>query len=142
MFGFTFYLFSFLLSYFDRKRFIVPNVILSTCFLLLMFFGYFEQQLNIYSFVVSILVLLFFIILMLLKPTMILGGGDIKYMMLVAIYLNPILFPMFLLVTGLVQTIFLVYKQYYKRRRVAPMVPAMFIAVIIVELLFSLGVYP
>jgi len=142
MFVFTFYLFSFLLSYYDCKKFIVPNVILSTCFLLLIFFGYFEHQLNIYSFVVSILVLLFFIILMLLKPTMILGGGDVKYMMLVAIYLNPLLFPMFLLITGLVQTIFLVYKQYYKKRRVAAMVPAMFSSVVIVELLFSLGIYP
>ena len=142
MFYFTFYLFSFLLSYYDCRRFIVPNIILSTCFLLLIFFGYFEQQLNIYSFGISILVLLFFIALMLLKPTMILGGGDIKYMMLVAIYLNPMLFPLFLLTTGIVQTIFLVYKQYYKRRRIAPMVPAMFISVVIVELLFVFGIYP
>ena len=79
---------------------------------------------------------------MLLKPTMILGGGDIKYMMLVAIYLEPILFPMFILITGVVQTLFLVYKQYYKKRRVAPMVPAMFLAVVITEILFIFSIYP
>ena len=79
---------------------------------------------------------------MLLKPNMILGGGDIKYMMLVAVYLNPLLFPLFLLTTGVVQTVFLIYKQYYKKRRVAPMVPAMFISVGIVELLFIFGIYP
>ena len=142
MFGLVFYIFSFLLSYLDCRKFIVPNVILATCFLLLMFFGYFEHQLNIYSFGISILVLLFFIVLMLLKPNMILGGGDIKYMMLVAVYLNPLLFPLFLLTTGIVQTVFLIYKQYYKKRRVAPMVPAMFISVGIVELLFIFGIYP
>lgn len=142
MFTFTFYIFSLLLSYFDCKRFIVPNVILATCFLLILFFGYFEDRLNIYSFIVSFLVLLFFILIMMIKPKMILGGGDIKYMMLVAVYLNPLLFPLFLLTTGIVQTIFLVYKQYYKKRRVAPMVPAMFISVVVVELLFTFGIYP
>ena len=142
MFSFVFYLFSFLLSYLDYKRFIVPNIILVTCFLLLLFFGFFEQQLNIYSFLISILVLLFFTGLILLKPTMILGGGDIKYMMLVAIYIKPMLFPMFLLVTGIVQTLFLLYKQLYKKRRVAPMVPAMFIAVFITEVLFIFNIYP
>ena len=141
MFTFTFYLFSFLLSYLDCTRFIVPNVILTTCLVLLLFFGYFEQQLNIYSFILSISVLLFFIFLMLLNPTMILGGGDIKYMMLVAIYIEPILFALFILVTGIVQTIFLIYKQYYKKRRVAPMVPAMFISVFITEMLYLYDIY-
>lgn len=117
-------------------------MIMFTSFILLMFFGIVEQQLNIYSFAVSISVLLFFIILLILKPKMILGGGDIKYMMLTALYLKPFLFPLFLLTTGLVQTGFLIYKQYYKKRRIAPMVPAMFSAVIITEILYFLGIYP
>ena len=142
MYSTVFYIFSFLLSYLDCKKFIVPNIILATCFLLLLFFGFFENKLNAYSFIISGVVLLFFIILMLLKPTMILGGGDIKYMMLVAIYIKPILFPMFILVTGIVQTIFLIYKQFYKKRRVAPMVPAMFISVVITEILFIFSIYP
>jgi Flp pilus assembly protein protease CpaA len=73
---------------------------------------------------------------------MILGGGDIKYMMLVAVYLEPVLFPMFLLITGLVQTAFLVYKQYFKKRRIAPMIPAMFVAVVFTEILYFTGLYP
>ena len=73
---------------------------------------------------------------------MILGGGDIKYMMLVALFIPPILFPLFLLLAGVVQTLFLLYFQQIKKRRVAPMVPAMFLAVILSEIAFSLGVYP
>ncbi len=142
LFTFVFYLFSFIVSYLDCRYFTVPNILLATCALLLVFVGFFEQQLNIYSFVISISVLLFFVILILIKPTMILGGGDIKYMMLVAIYIKPMLFPLFILVTGIVQTIFLIYKQFYKRRRVAPMVPAMFISVIITEVLFIFNIYP
>lgn len=73
---------------------------------------------------------------------MILGGGDIKYMMLVGLYISPILFPLFLLCTGIIQTLFLFYFQKIKKRRVAPMVPAMFMAVILSEIAFKLGVYP
>lgn len=73
---------------------------------------------------------------------MILGGGDIKYMMLIALYLNPYLFPLFILLTGVVQTLFLLFFQKFKRRRVAPMVPAMFIATALSELANYLGVYP
>jgi Flp pilus assembly protein protease CpaA len=107
----------------------------------LFFFGYFEEKLHLYSFAISFFVLLLFVLLMVLKPKMILGGGDIKYMMVVAIYLEPILFPMFLLITGIIQTLFLLYKQLYKKRRVAPMVPAMFLSVGIVELLHYFGFY-
>jgi len=141
MFSVVFYTFSLLLSYLDCRYFKVPNILLLTCLLLLLLFGFYQQQLNIYSFGISILVLLFFVLILLLRPKMILGGGDIKYMMIVAVYLNPMLFPLFLLTTGIVQTLFLVYKQILKRRKVAPMVPAMFISVIICELIFSLGVY-
>jgi len=73
---------------------------------------------------------------------MILGGGDIKYMMLIALYLNPFLFSLFILLTGIIQTCFLIFFQKFKRRRVAPMVPAMFLAVILCELAFTIGVYP
>lgn len=90
---------------------------------------------------ISFFVLLFFVILMVIKPKMILGGGDIKYMMVVAIFLEPILFPLFILVTGIVQSLFLIYKQLYKKRRVAPMVPAMVLSVVITQLLHYFGLY-
>lgn len=62
---------------------------------------------------------------------MVLGGGDIKYIMVIAIFLEPILFPFFLITTGLTQSMFLIYAQYVKKKKVAPMVPAMLLAVII-----------
>lgn len=82
-----------------------------------------------------------FVIILLIMPKTILGGGDIKYMMVIAIYLEPILFPLFLLVTGIVQMLFLIFYQKYKKRRVAPMAPAMFIAVILSKIFFAVGLY-
>ncbi len=74
-------------------------------------------------------------------PTIILGGGDIKYIMVVALYLQPLLFPLFLLITGLMQMIFLIYFQKVKKRKTAPMAPAIFLAVILTDLLYKLGIY-
>lgn len=74
-------------------------------------------------------------------PKIILGGGDIKYIMVIAIYLEPLLFPLFILSTGMIQMFFLIYFQKVKKRRVAPMAPAIFLAVIISEILFQTGIY-
>lgn len=68
---------------------------------------------------------------MLVLPNMILGGGDIKYIMVIALYLEPLTFPLFILFTGITQTLFLLYFQKYKKRRTAPMAPAIFFAVIL-----------
>lgn len=135
MFSFSFYLFSSLLAYFDFKYFKVPNVLVSTLFILLLFFGFVEQQLNIYSFAIAISVLLFFVALLLLQPKMVLGGGDIKYIILVALYLEPLVFPYFLIITGILQSILLVIKQKVFKRRTAPMVPVIFLSVIICDIL-------
>lgn len=142
MFSISFYIFSFLLSYTDCTRYKIPNITIATSLLFLLIFGWFEGKLEFISFILSFAILIFFIILLIIMPKMILGGGDIKYMMLIAIYIQPILFPLFLLSTGIVQIFFLIYFQQIKKRRVAPMAPAMFLAVIVTELLFYLGVYP
>lgn len=142
LFSLFFYVFSIFLAYFDCKRFLVPNDLTYPLFALLLLFGYIESQINVYSIIILFTVLIFFVIIILINRTMILGGGDIKYMMLVALYLPPLLFPLFLLFTGIIQTLFLIFFQKFKRRRVAPMVPAMFIAVILCEIAFKLGVYP
>ena len=63
-------------------------------------------------------------------------------MMAIAIYIEPLLFPLFLLCTGIFQMFFLFYFQRIKKRRVAPMAPAMFLAVISVEFINKLGIYP
>ncbi len=125
MFEIIFYVFSILLAYLDYKKFIVPNNILLTLFIMLIIFGLFEDRLNINSFFISFALLILFSALMVLNQKMILGGGDIKYIMVVAIFLEPILFPFFLIITGIVQTIFLIYAQIVQKKQKAAMVPAM-----------------
>jgi Flp pilus assembly protein protease CpaA len=142
IFTLSFYIFSIFLSYTDCTKFKIPNLILGTLFLFLLVFGYFENQLNLYSFVVSLLILLFFVIILLVAPRMILGGGDIKYMMVIAIYLSPLIFPLFLLLSGIIQMLLLIFIQKFKRRKIAPMAPAMFIAVVVTELLTKYQIYP
>jgi Flp pilus assembly protein protease CpaA len=109
---------------------------------MLVIFGIFESKIYISSIILTLIVLLFFIVLLLLKPQLILGGGDIKYMMLVAFYLGVQAFALFLIITGILQTLALLYVQNVKKRRVAPMVPMMFLSVIIVEILIYLEIYP
>lgn len=142
LFTLSFYFLSVILVYFDCKRFLVPNEIIFSLFSLLIVFGIIEEQLTIYSFMVCLLILVFFVILLLVSKNIILGGGDIKYMMIVGLYIEPILFPLFLLISGILQTLFLLFFQKFRKRRIAPMVPAMFIAVILTQAAYKLEVYP
>ncbi len=57
--------------------------------------------------------------------------------MLVGLYLEPLSFPYFLIFTGITQTIFLIYFKNIKKRRVAPMAPAIFLAVILTKFIYS-----
>lgn len=141
IFHLSFFIFSVLISYTDCTRLRIPNITVITLFLFLVIFGFIENQLVLTSFIVSIIILIFFVIILLIMPKVILGGGDIKYMMIIAIYLNPLLFPLFLLLTGIIQMLFLIFYQKYKKRRVAPMAPAMFLAVIVSKIFFMLGIY-
>jgi Flp pilus assembly protein protease CpaA len=120
----------------------VPNKILALMTLLLLCFGLIEDKIYLSSFIVPSLILVFFIAMLLLFPKSILGGGDIKYMMVVGLFLPYVIFPLFLLVTGVLQTFVLLYKQKIKKRRVAAMVPIMFISVIITQLIVHFGFYP
>lgn len=133
MFTISFYIFSSFLSFTDYKKFLVPNNILIAMALMMIVFGLLNQNLYISSIVLSVLILLFFILLLLINPTQILGGGDIKYMMIVGLYLGVKLFPLFLIISGVLQTITLLYMKKIRKRRVAPMVPIMFFSVIIIE---------
>ena len=142
LFTLTFFFHSIILVYFDCKRRLVPNEIVVSLFFTLSVFGIVENRISIYSFVVCLLILFFFVIILLVSKNMILGGGDIKYMMAVGLFLEPLQFPLFLLISGILQTLFLLYFQKFRKRRVAPMVPAMFIAVIMTLLAYELEVYP
>ncbi|PLY04804.1 MAG: hypothetical protein C0625_15610 [Arcobacter sp.] len=142
LFTLSFYIFSLFLSFLDCTRYKIPNITLATLIIFLLIFGYLENKLNLYSFIISFTILIFFVIILLLMPKIILGGGDIKYMMVIAIYIEPFLFPLFLLLTGICQMIFLIYFQKIKKRKVAPMAPAMFLSVIVVEILYKVEIYP
>ena len=141
IFNISFFIFSILLSYLDCTKYKIPNITLFTLFIFLITFGFLENSINLYSFALALVILVFFVIILILMPKAILGGGDIKYIMVIAIYLEPILFPLFLLCTGLCQMLFLIYYQKVKKRRVAPMAPAIFLAVIICQSLNSFGFY-
>lgn len=134
LFTLFFYIFSFFLSFFDIKKRLVPNDLIYPLFIILLLFGFIENKINVYSIIILLLILLIFIILISIMPTIILGGGDIKYMMLVALFIPPLLFPLFLLITGIIQTFLLLYFQKIKKRRTAPMVPSMFLTVIFIQL--------
>ncbi len=109
--------------------------------LMLLVFGFLESKIYISSIILSLIILLFFVVIMLINRQLIIGGGDIKYMMIVGLYLGVSSFALFLIATGILQTLVLLYKQKVENRKIAPMVPIMFFSVIIVELLVKFGFY-
>jgi len=142
MFITLFYIFSLLLSYTDCTKFKVSNIFLLRMIIMLLFIGLIEEKIYISSFIVPTIILSFFVLLIILKPTMILGGGDIKYMMIIAFFLPYILFPLFLIVTGILQSLALLYTQQIKRRRIVAMVPIMFFSVVLTQIIALFGYYP
>ncbi|MDZ7818436.1 MAG: prepilin peptidase [Aliarcobacter sp.] len=111
MFVISFYIFSLFLSFTDFKKFLVPNDLIITLSLMLLIFGFLESKIYISSIVLSLVILIFFIIIMLINKKLIIGGGDIKYMMIVGLYLGVSSFALFLIITGLLQTLSLIYVQ-------------------------------
>ena len=142
MFTISFYVFSAFIAYIDYKMFRIPNIMTATLAIFLLIFGILEQTISKSSFVIPILVLLFFIGVMLINRQMILGGGDIKYYMVIGLYLDIFLFPLFLIVAGLLQTGALLYRQKVQKRKVVAMGPVIFLAVILTEIINATGVYP
>ncbi|MDD2291151.1 MAG: prepilin peptidase [Aliarcobacter sp.] len=134
-------MFSLFLSFTDFKKFLVPNDLIITMGLMLLVFGFFESKIYISSIILSLLILSFFIVIMLINRQFIIGGGDIKYMMIVGLYLGLSSFALFLIVTGILQTITLLYVQNVNKRKIAPMVPVMFLSVIITEILIKYNFY-
>lgn len=109
--------------------------------LMLLVFGFIESKIYISSIVLSLIILSFFIIVMLINRQFIIGGGDIKYMMIVGLYLGVSSFALFLIITGLLQTITLLYIQKINKRKIAPMVPVMFLSVIFTEIFIKYNIY-
>ena len=109
--------------------------------LMLLTFGFIESKIYISSIILSLIILIFFIMVMLVNRQLIIGGGDIKYMMIVGLYLGVSSFALFLIITGILQTLALLYIQKINKRKIAPMVPIMFVSVVIAEILVKLGFY-
>lgn len=80
--------------------------------------------------------LVFFVVIFLLKKDLLLGGGDIKYMLLVTLLFEPIAFFLFVLITGIIQIIFLIYFQNIRKKPMTPMIPSMFMSVVLVQLFY------
>lgn len=138
---FTFYIFSFLLSYTDYKKFLVPNVLVVTMFLLLVFFGIVEKRISYLSFFWPVALFGFLGILYLINRKFYIAGGDVKYLMLSGIYLDFNTFPYFLILCAILQFIVLLYMQKVKKRRYVAMVPIIFLSVIIMDLnLFTIRI--
>ena len=129
------------MSFTDLKKFLVPNDLIITMSLMLLVFGFIESKIYISSIVLSLIILSFFILVMLINRELIIGGGDIKYMMIVGLYLGVSSFALFLIITGLLQTITLLYIQNVNKRKIAPMVPVMFLSVILSEILIKYNIY-
>lgn len=133
-FYFSFYLFSLLLSYTDYKSFIVPNVIIVTMLVMLLFFGIIEERISYLNFFWPVALLIFLGLLYIINPKLYMAGGDVKYLMVTGIYIDFILFPYFLLLCALLQFFVQVYVQKVKKRRYVAMIPVMFLSVIVVDL--------
>lgn len=142
MFTISFYVFSAFLSYTDYKYLRVPNPIIIVLFFFLIIYGNIENTLSVYSYLLSFLVIVFFSILILLNKKMALGGGDIKYMALIALFLNPLVFAYFLIITGLVQSLQLIFAKLFLNKQEIYMVPSMFLSVILAEILNFFGFIP
>lgn len=133
-FYFSFYLFSLLLSYTDYKSFIVPNVLIVTMLVMLLFFGIIEERISYLNFFWPVALLIFLGLLYIINPKLYMAGGDVKYLMVTGIYIDFILFPYFLLLCALLQFFVQVYVQKVKKRRYVAMIPVMFLSVIVVDL--------
>ncbi len=142
MFAITFYVFSLFLSFTDYKYYLVPNTMTKAMLALMIIFGLLEGQLQFNSIIVALLVIIFFVVLILINKEMTLGGGDIKYIALVALFLSPLAFAYFLIISGVLQAIHLAYTKQVLKRNEAYMVPAIFAAVVITDMAFKNGMLP
>jgi len=142
MVALTFYIFSLFLSYTDYKYYLVPNNMMIAMLLLMGVFAFFEDTILISSIVVSFLVFVFFVSLILINRTMTLGGGDIKYIAIVALYFSPLHFAYFLIVSGLLQSVQIYFAKNIQKNSQAYMVPAIFLGVVITDILLAMGLIP
>ncbi len=139
--GIAFYIVSAFLVYFDCKRYAVPNELVVVLLLFVVVFGLLDSSLGLSSLVLPVFLVLVFWLVSMTRLGYV-GGGDIKYLLVTAIYLEPLVFALFLVLSGVLQLLFLVFYKKIKKRRFAPMIPAMVLAVALSEIAYKIGVYP
>jgi Flp pilus assembly protein protease CpaA len=97
-------------------------------------FGLLDGSATIYYVILPLFLIMFFYIVYLFGLGFV-GGGDIKYLILISMYINhPLKFAWYLIISGILQLLFLLFYQKVKKRRFVPMVPAMFVAVVLCDI--------
>ncbi len=129
----SFYIFSVVLSYFDIKERKGPNIIMSTLFLFVIVFGFLENKITQLSIVCFFIMFILFCLVLLLNRKAIIGGADIKYLLIITLYLKPIEFAYLLIISGVIQTIIIIYFKKIKKRRTSPMIPTIFFSVLLIQ---------
>jgi Flp pilus assembly protein protease CpaA len=137
---FLFYFFSLILSYNDCTKYKVPNNIVIIFISSLLLLKIIAFKLTFSLFILPFIILILFILILLIFPKYILGGGDIKYFIIISFYLNdPLIFSYFLIISGILQSFWIFYRQKYKKRRVAPMIPILLFSVFLIDLFLLFG---
>ncbi len=77
----------------------------------------------------------FFCLVLLLNKNSIIGGADIKYFLIITLYLQPLVFAYLLIISGVIQSIVLIYFKKIKKRKTSPMIPTIFFSVLLSQIL-------
>lgn len=101
---------------------------------MLLIFGILESKVYLNSIILCFITFILFVILILYKRQIVFGGGDIKYIMIVALFLNIEAFGYFLFITGIFQSLLMIFFNRVLKRNIVPMVPSMFLSVIIIDI--------
>lgn len=130
----SFYIVSLFLVYFDCTRYTVPNELIALLAVMVVLFGLLEGSATWMYLILPLFLIVFFYVVSLLGLGFV-GSGDIKYLILISMYINhPLKFAWYLIISGILQLLFLLFYQKVKKRRFVPMVPAMFVAVVLCDI--------
>lgn len=133
----SFYIFSVVLSCFDIKERKGPNTIMGTLFLFIIVFGLLEEKLTYISVSMFFVMFIIFCLILIVNKHSIIGGADIKYFLIITLYLQPLAFAYLLIISGVIQSFLIVYFKKIKKRRTAPMIPTIFFSVLLIQILLK-----
>lgn len=129
----SFYLISLALVLTDIKHYRIPNILVLFLLVSVLFFRFIDGDLSFFDFFPSIFLIFIFWIFDKFRFGLV-GGGDIKYMMVASLYLGYLVFPYFLIVFGILATLFILFWQKSKPNKDVPMMPTLALGVLVCEL--------